>query len=82
MDAPRVQLVSGDGQAPVSYTFSTQSVQDIFARAADEARAVGLPWSEDEIVLEPSERLIALIQRSIEVGSPLGGEGSAVGEAE
>ena len=82
VEAPCVQLVPGDGQAPVSYSLSAEQARDAFAQAANEAKAAGLPWSEEEIVLQPSERLITLIQRSLEVGSPLEGEGSAAEEAE
>lgn len=73
VEPPAFELIPGDGSSPVRFSLEAKDAQRIFNRAVERVRAVGLPWSEEELVLTPSERLRDLVQRSLEVGIPLNG---------
>jgi CRISPR-associated protein Csb1 len=73
VEPPAFELVPGDGSSPVRRSLGVKDAQRIFEQAVKGARAAGLPWTEEELVLTPSERLRNLVQRSLEVGMPLGG---------
>lgn len=75
------ELVDGEGGTH-SYSLDAQAAKEIFEQAVAAARQAGLPWTEDEIVLAPSDRLVALIRKSLDLGIPVREEGEVVEEEE
>ena len=62
------EVVPNDGsEVKERFTLSARAAADIFNKAVEEARRVGLPWPEpgrEEIRLTPSDQLVELVRRS------------------
>ena len=69
-------LVDGNGETH-PFSLDTDTARQIFEQAVAGARQAGLPWTEEEIVLTPSDRLLALVRKSLDLGIPVEGGGSA-----
>lgn len=67
----RFELVPGDGSAPQPLEVDQTSARDLYADAVASAREAGLPWRDEEIVLEPSPELLELIRKSEQVAPEL-----------
>lgn len=69
---PVFELVSGTNKVE-PFALSGAEADALFAAAVAGAKAAGLPWREDKIVLTPKKALVDLVRRSRELG-PAEGE--------
>jgi len=76
-DAVEWELLAGPG-APDRFTLPAEDAITLYRSALDEARRVGLPFQEEELVLQPSDELVALVRKSQKLAAA---EGSEVAEA-
>lgn len=76
-DGPMVwELLDRPGEEPQRFSLSSRSAIALLADAVARAKARGLPWPEDPIVLKPSESLVELVRLSqIEATRKAAGEG-------
>ena len=61
--SPGLEVVDAAGNTR-QFQLGTTEAKETFGRAVDAVRAADLPWRPEEIVLTPSENLVALIRRS------------------
>ncbi len=71
------ELLDGPGE-PTRFTVPADEAVGLYVAAVQEARRAGLPFHEDELVLQPSDELVALVRKSQELAAA---EGSEVAEA-
>ena len=57
------------GDDAVEFTLDRDGALALLSQAKDAAVAAGLAWESDEILLQPTERLVALIRRSRDVAA-------------
>jgi CRISPR-associated protein Csb1 len=71
------ELLDKPGAATSHFTLSAEQAVSLFNQAVEEAKKVGLPWMEAELILKPSPQLAALVRRSqvLAAASAEGGEG-------
>ncbi len=79
VEAASFALVDGNGHEH-PHALDTDIAKQIFEQAVEAAREAGLPWTGEEIRLTPSDRLIALVRKSLDLGIPI--EGGEVTEEE
>jgi CRISPR-associated protein Csb1 len=60
----RWELLKEPGQPPESFSLSRESAISLYKTAVDAAKATGLPWLEQELILTPSPSLIQLVRKS------------------
>ena len=58
------QLLDRPGGEPQKFDLPSERAQEVYQLAVREARATGLPWLEQEMVLKPSRQLLALVRQS------------------
>lgn len=63
-EAMQFQRLGKPGEAPESIDVDSDSAIAFFNEAVDAAKAAGLPWREDPIVLTPSAKLVKLLNIS------------------
>lgn len=61
-----LELVLADGTSR-AHALSVDDAHALFAAALDQARAAGVPWREDDLVLRPMPKLVQLVRKSQEV---------------
>jgi CRISPR-associated protein Csb1 len=75
-EAPRQwELLEVPGQAPRVFAISGEEAVALLGEAVAAAKAVGLGWMEEKLMLTPSPELLDLIQRSQEVSAADSGGG-------
>ena len=75
--APQVwEMLDGPGVTPKTYTINRESAAALLNQAAAEAKAAGLAWMEEKLVLKPAPELIDLVRRSQEIAASAGEEGA------
>jgi CRISPR-associated protein Csb1 len=57
------------GETPKKYAIGSQAAIELLNTAVSEAKAVGLGWIEDKLVLKPTPELVDLVRRSQEVAA-------------
>lgn len=62
-----LEFVPADGGVGRTFALGTEAAQRLVTEAAESALAAGLPWSGDDIILEPEAKLVELVKRSEEV---------------
>jgi len=68
--APRVwEMLSQPGETPKTYTINSQAAIKLLNSAVAAAKAAGLSWMEDKLVLKPTPELVELVRRSQEVAA-------------
>ena len=72
---PRLELLKRDGSSDEIVEVSRSAAARILRESASHARNAGIPWSGDEIRLQPAPKLLELIARSHKVAKtePHGG---------
>ncbi len=72
-------LLDKPGEAPGTFSLSPDQSVAPFDEVLKQAKKVGLPWLENELVLKPSPQLAALVRRSQELAASRveGGEGDS-----
>lgn len=64
-DGPMVwQLLDRPGEEPEEFLLSSSGAIELLNSAIAKARATGLPWPEEPLVLKPSPALVDLVRRS------------------
>jgi CRISPR-associated protein Csb1 len=58
------ELLEKPGSSPQKFTIDREEALALFKEALALAIAAGLPWQKEEVVLQPSSELVALIRRS------------------
>ncbi|MGH9340601.1 MAG: type I-G CRISPR-associated RAMP protein Csb1/Cas7g [Acidobacteriota bacterium] len=58
------ELLDKPGETPARYPLTASTARDLLQSAVEEAKAIGLPWREEEINLKPSDELVELVRRS------------------
>jgi CRISPR-associated protein Csb1 len=61
------ELILRDGSSPKGFTLDSERAIKMFNRAVEEAKAVGVPWPREPLTLTPSDKLLDLIKKSIQV---------------
>ena len=67
------ELLDGRGE-PARLTLTADAAIGLYREALDEARRAGLPFQEDELVLQPSDELVALVKKSQDLAAEQGAE--------
>jgi CRISPR-associated protein Csb1 len=71
--APRVWEMMGEPGAPTkTYTIDGTAAIALLNQAVGEARAAGLPWMEETLVLKPAQELVDLVRKSQEIAAAEG----------
>ncbi|GIW91734.1 MAG: hypothetical protein KatS3mg109_2166 [Pirellulaceae bacterium] len=71
------ELLDQPGQEPQQFALAPDAAVELYKQAVDTAKKAGLPWLEQEVVLTPSEELVALVKKSQELAASVtGGEES------
>ena len=66
---PRLELLKRDGSSGEVVEVSRSTAARILEESASHAQSAGIPWSLDEIRLEPAPKLLELIARSHKVSA-------------
>ena len=66
---PRLELLKRDGSSDEVVDVSRSAAARMLEESASHARNAGIPWSLDEIRLEPAPKLLELIERSHKVAA-------------
>lgn len=59
-----IELVPADGSTGLTFAVEAKVAGQLVADAAEAVTAAGLPWSGEDIVLEPEAKLVELVKRS------------------
>ena len=62
------ELLDGSGGVR-TFDFPVEQAREAYIESVDVARAVGLPWMEQEMVLEPNPHLVELVRKSQELAA-------------
>lgn len=68
------ELLDGTASSEEPFELTAEQAIDVYRQAVDEARSAGLPFREEELVLEPSQELVGLVQKSQELAAEQGPE--------
>jgi CRISPR-associated protein Csb1 len=71
----RWELLGQPGEAPRAYALTADQAVDLFGKAQASCVEAGLPLHLEEVVLIPSNDLITLVQKSLELAAAQAGEG-------
>ena len=69
------ELLAAPGSEPSQFAFPGEQAREVYRQAVEAAGAAGLPWLDQELVLQPSRQLQALVQQSqvLAAGMPADG---------
>jgi CRISPR-associated protein Csb1 len=65
------ELLDKPGVEPKVFSLSAVEAIETYKAAVSEAKRVGLPWMDEELVLKPSPQLVTLVRRSQERAADL-----------
>lgn len=68
------ELLDQPGDEPQRYALRSEDALAIFRKAIEQAKSAGLPWLNEELVLEPSPQLAALVKKSQELAATSAGD--------
>ena len=68
------ELLDRPGEPPARFTLPADDAIELYRAAVEDARRAGLPYQEDELVLQPSEELVALVRKSQILAAEQGAE--------
>src|SRR5581483_2296001 len=63
------ELLDAPARPPERFDLPPDVARSLFEAALSDARAAGLPWRGEEVVLRPSPALLALVRRSQELAA-------------
>lgn len=63
------ELLDRPGEPPTTFALPSGPAEAIYRQAVEEARAAGLPWQEEELILQPAPQLVALVKKSQELAA-------------
>lgn len=68
------ELLDRPGEPPARFTLPAADALALYRAALDEARAAGLPFHEEELLLQPSDELVGLVRKSQILAAEQGAE--------
>jgi len=68
------ELLDEPGAEPKRFSLRPDHAVALYHEAVEQAKAVGMPWRDEELVLTPSPQLAALVRKSQELASALASE--------
>ncbi|MCA9070752.1 MAG: type I-U CRISPR-associated protein Cas7, partial [Planctomycetaceae bacterium] len=68
------ELLELPGVEPAKYSLTGGDAVKLYSEALNQAKAIGLPYLETELVLQPSPQLVELVRRSQELAKEQGRE--------
>jgi CRISPR-associated protein Csb1 len=75
-EAPRTwELLETPGQIPRTFSINVEEASQILRDSVSAAKTVGLTWTEEKLLLKPSQGLLDLIRKSQDVAAKEPGEG-------
>jgi len=74
---PGWQFLGRPGDAPLDIESDSDTAAQVYSEAVAAARAAGLPWMDEELVMKPSGQLLELVRRSQQLAAEHGEEGGA-----
>lgn len=63
------EILDKPGEEPKAFSLSAAGAIDLYKGAVSEAKRMGLPWMDEELVLKPSPQLVTLVRRSQELAT-------------
>ncbi len=72
------ELLDGPGNEAKEYRFPGNQARIVYRQAVEEAKAMGLPWLDQELVLKPSRQLQDLVRRSQNLATKVTGDSGEV----
>jgi len=64
-DGPmQLEIIGATGEVSGTYALDSDGAFALVSRAAEEAKAAGLPWAREPMGLSPAPKLVALLKRS------------------
>lgn len=67
------ELLDQPGEEPQQFSLPPDAAVELYKQAVQKAKQAGLPWMDQEVVLTPSDELVALVRKSQELASASGG---------
>ena len=71
------ELLAKPGEAPEVFTLTSADSLTLVKEAVNAAKAAGVTWREEELVLTPNAELVKLVTLSQEQAKSAGGEAEA-----
>jgi len=68
------ELLDRPGEAPSRFALTADHAIEIYGDAVEEARGAGLPFRDAELLLQPSDELVALVRKSQQLATEQGPE--------
>jgi CRISPR-associated protein Csb1 len=68
------ELLDRPGDPPVRFVLAAEHAVELYRGAVEEARRAGLPFRETELLLHPSDELVALVHKSQRLAAEQGPE--------
>ncbi len=65
------ELLDEPGTEPKRFLLRADRAVELFREAVEQAKSVGLPWREEELVLKPSPQLAELVRKSQQLAAEL-----------
>jgi CRISPR-associated protein Csb1 len=68
--APRVwELLDLPGEIPAQFSITGEQAMGLLREAVATAKASGLPWMQEKLILKPAPELLDMVRRSQEVAA-------------
>jgi CRISPR-associated protein Csb1 len=74
------ELLGKPGEPPTPFKLDADAAVKVLAEAVKKAKALGLPWREEPVVLTPSDDLVKLVVKSQNLAAKQGGDVGEGGE--
>lgn len=68
------ELLGKPGASPTNVTFDADAAIGMLKDAVEQAKAIGLPWRDEPLVLTPSDELVKLVVKSQQLAVQQGGD--------
>jgi len=69
VDTPVWEILGSVKEEPKRFILTSEDAMALYKEAVSAAKAVGLPFNEEELVLKPAPQLVELVRRSQELAS-------------
>jgi CRISPR-associated protein Csb1 len=74
---PSWEVVAGDGSDPKKFELDASTSITLLNEAIQAAKAVGLPWRDEPLILRPAKKLVDLIRKSQDLAVKSGADEEA-----
>ena len=69
------ELLDSPGNETRNFDFPVEQARSVYQQAVEEAKRLGLPWLEQELVLNPSRQLMDLVRQSQKLAAEVTADG-------